>query len=87
MDLKNSDKKTVIGSASVAFSVLGLILGFIFRRLLFNTFTIGSWLAMIAFLMSLGAVQDHGNNILARTAFWLGTIALFVTVFWGAGTM
>ena len=82
--MKDADKKTVIGSASVMLSILGLILGFLFRRLLFDTFSIGSWLSIIAFLMSLGAVEDHGNNVLARAAFWMGTISIFATIFWGA---
>ena len=76
--------KDQVGLASLALTVLSFILGFIFRTPLFNTFTLGTWLSLVAFVLSLCAVQDHGNNALARHAFWLSFLVVCITIFIGS---
>ena len=77
------NKKTCIGLLTIVLSVVGLISGFFMKNLLFDTFTLGTWLSFIAFMLSLGSVQDHGSNVLARSAFWVSFLCMCITIILG----
>ena len=77
-------KKGMIGLITLGMSAVGVILGFIFRGLVFNTFTAGTWITFAAFILSLAAVKDHGSNRLAATAYFVSFLAMTLTIYLGA---
>lgn len=82
-DYQRDARKDMIGHLTLVLSAVGIILGFLFRGLVFNTFTAGTWVTFIAFILSLAAVQDHGSNKLAASAFWITFLSMCVTVYLG----
>lgn len=76
-------KKDLIGWGTLALAVVGVILGFISRGLVFNTFTAGTWVTFISFILSMASVQDHGSNRLAAFAFWFTFLAMCLTIYLG----
>ena len=78
-----TNKKMYIGLLAIGMSVVGLLSAFFLRNPLFDTFTLGTWLSFIAFMLSLGSVQDHGNNRMAKTAFWISFLCMCITIILG----
>ena len=76
-----SKNKKMIAFLTIGLSIIGLILGVISRKPLFDTFSLGAWLGFISFLLSLGAVEDEGNNFFAKIAFWVSFVAMCVAIF------
>lgn len=78
------NQRKLFGILSIGLAAIGLVLGLIMKKPILDTFNIGGWLSFVAFLVSLGAVEDEGGNFLAKIAFWISFIALVVTIFVGA---
>ena len=62
-------------------SIVALILGMVSRAPVFDTFSPGTWLGFILYLLSLGTVNNSGKNIMAKIAFWASFIAMSVSIF------
>ena len=75
------DKKDLIGIATLIMSAVGIVLGFVSKTLVFGTFTGGTWICFIAFIMSMAAVKDHGSNRLAASAFFITFLCMSVTIY------
>ena len=76
----NETKKLYIAIGTLLLAGIGLVIGLLDRRLLFNTFSLGSWLALGAFLGSLCGVRDHGSNVIAMLSYWLSFVVVMITV-------
>lgn len=72
--------KSKIAFLSIALSVIGCLLSFVFRTPLMDAFTPGTLCTLIALPLSLLSVRDRGSNALALTAFILSTAGAFITV-------
>lgn len=83
MKLSADKKKDILGWGTIAMSMIGIVISFFCKDLLFGTFTPGTWLAFIGFILSMGAVHDHGSNRLAASAFWITFLAMSITLFLG----
>ena len=83
MNLKTSENgsKTMIAFGCIAAAVTGLILGIIMPVPVANTFSPGSLVSFVAFLVSLSSVKDRGSNLPAILAFLLSFGAMAVCVF------
>ena len=77
---ENASKKTKFAGLAILMSIAGIIIDAILRRPFIDTFSIGFVLTFAAFLVSLSSVRDHGSNLLAQIAFWLGFGGMWVTV-------
>lgn len=75
------DKKDLIGIATLIMSAIGIVLGFVSKTLVFGTFTAGTWICFVAFIMSMAAVKDHGSNRLAASAFFITFLCACVTIY------
>ena len=76
--------KSKIGLASLALSVLAVLLGFAIRKPLVDVISIGFLFSFAGMILSLAAVRDSGSNKLAQLAFWFGFISMWITVYLGA---
>ena len=83
MKNKRDAKKDLIGMGTLILAAVGIVLGFISRGLVFNTFTAGTWVTFISFILSMAAVQDHGSNRLAGFAFWFTFLSMCLTIYLG----
>lgn len=84
MQTNEAKKKQGIALLTIGMSVIALILGFLMRTPIYDSFSIGGWIGFVAFLLSLGAVSDEGNNFLAKIAFFASFAAMCVAIFLGA---
>ena len=73
--------KTILAIGCVVGSLIGLFLGFAYPMPLANTFSAGSIISFVAFLLSLGAVKDRGNNLPALLAFIVSFLAMSISIF------
>jgi len=78
---ENSSKKTLIAWGCIGASVIGLILGIMMPTPVANTFSPGSLISFVAFLLSLGSVKERGNNLPAILAFTLSFLAMSISIF------
>lgn len=79
---KDTDKsKTLIALGCIVLAAAGLVLGFLFPVPLGGTFSIGTLLALTAFLLSLSAVKDRGSNMAAILALFTAFISMSVSIF------
>ena len=75
-------KKTLISFACIGMALVGLVLGFLMPSPLANAFSPGALIAFVAFLLSLSAVKDKGNNLPAILAFSTSFLAMAISMFW-----
>ncbi len=73
--------KNILAFACIAVSLIGLVLGIKMPTPFADTFSPGSLLSFICFLLSLAAVKDRGNNLPAILAFCISFIAMSVSIF------
>ena len=79
--MKKLDKKDLIGIGTLIMAAVGVIAGFLSQKLIFGTFTAGTWLTFASFVLSLAAVKDKGSNRLAASAFWITFLATCLTIY------
>jgi small basic protein len=75
-------KKDLIALACIAAGIIGVILGIMYTKPIAGTFSPGTLLALVAFLFSMGAVKDRGNNLPALLAFFIPFAAMSICVFY-----
>ena len=75
-------KKTLMAFACIGMALIGLVLGIMMPLPIADTFSPGSLISFIAFLLSLGAVKDKGNNLPAVLAFGSSFLAMAVSIFY-----
>ena len=73
--------KDLMAFGCLAASVIGLILGIVMPTPVADTFSPGSLISFIAFLLSLGAVKDRGNNLPAILSFTVSFLAMAISIF------
>ena len=79
---QNNDKtKTLIALGCIALSAAGLVLGIFFPVPVGGTFSVGTLLALAAYLLSLSAVKDHGSNFVAILAYTISFVAVAISIF------
>lgn len=76
--------KTKIGLASLALSVIAVLLGIAIRKPLIDVISIGFLFSFAGMILSLAAVKDTGSNKVAQLAFWLGFVSMWINVYLGA---
>ena len=74
-------RKTWIAFGCIGAAVIGLILGIISPKPLADTFSPGALISFIAFLLSLSAVKERGNNLPAILAFTISFLAMAISIF------
>lgn len=77
-------KKTPAGLASLACSLIGILLSFIIKRPFVDVIHIGFIFAFLGMILSMAAVKNTGRNALAMLAFWVGFAALWISAGLGA---
>ena len=77
----NFANKKLIALLTIGLSFVGLVVGLWMPTPVLNTMSAGTWISFVAFLLSLGSVENDGGNILAKIAFTLSFIMMTVTVF------
>lgn len=80
-------KKNLIAVACIAMAVVGAVLGIFFPVSIAGGFTAGTILSFAAFILSLGAVKDHGSNLPGMLAFTIGFLAMAASIFFGSGAV
>lgn len=84
MQTSEAKKKQGIALLTIGLSAVALVLGFLMRTPIKDSFSLGGWIGFIAFLLSLGTVSDEGNNFLAKIAFFVSFIAMCAAIFLSA---
>ena len=79
-------KKALIAYSCIGISLIGLVLGILMPSPLADTFSPGSLLSFVAFLLSLGAVKDKGNNLAAILAFSISFLSMAISIFYSGMT-
>jgi len=74
-------KKNLIAFACIGMALIGLVLSIMMPSPLANTFSPGALISFVAFLLSLGAVKDKGNNLPTILAFSISFLAMAVSIF------
>ena len=77
-----SRKKDLTAFGCIAAGIIGVILGMMFTKPIAGTFSPGTVLALVAFLLSLTAVKDKGNNLPALLAFFVSFAAMSLSIFY-----
>ena len=76
INASENSSKTLIAFVCITAAIIGLILGIIMPVPIANTFSLGSLVCLFAFLGSLSAVKDRGNNLPAILAYSLSFLAM-----------
>ena len=77
----NESGKLAVAAGVIVLAFIGMILGIRFNKPVFGTFSAGTWMTFIAFLLSLGAARDRHSNALPITAFCFSFGAMCATAF------
>ena len=80
----DSPEKQKVAFTTIGLSAAAVLLGIAVRTPIFGTFSLGAWIGFISFLLSLGAVNNHGKNIMAKIAFWISFVAMTLSIFLSA---
>ena len=77
----NEKKKTLIAMGCIVLATAGLVLGIFFPAQIGGAFSAGTLLALVAYLLSLSAVKEHGSNIVAILAHMISFFAMAISIF------
>ena len=77
------EQKDQMARVILIVSAISVLLGFVIRGTIMGTFSLGTWISFLCFILSFGCVHDHGSNRLAALTFWVSFLAMSITILLG----
>ena len=76
----NESGKLRLAFFTIILAIVGIIVGYIKKTPIMDTFSAGTWITLVAYLLSLGSAREKHSNAVPLFAFFFTFGALCVTV-------